>query len=63
MTRDFARFRDELAKLNGGETSSLHRSEPGARLKDEELDQAQALIAALQAALAPLESLVFLKAT
>ena len=37
------------------ETSSLHASEPRARLRDDELDQAQALIAALQKALAPLE--------
>ena len=56
LARDFARFRDELAKLRRGETSSLHGAEPRTRLSDEELDRAQALIAALQAALAPLES-------
>jgi ATP-dependent helicase/nuclease subunit B len=57
LARDFARFRVELAKLRCGETSSLHVSEQRARLGDKELDHAQALIAALQAALAPLESL------
>src|SRR6202045_666613 len=40
LAADFARFRDELRKLNSGETSSLHRAEPRARLKDPELDRA-----------------------
>jgi ATP-dependent helicase/nuclease subunit B len=57
LARDFTRFRGELAKLGSGETSSLHRSEPRTKLGDEELDQAQGLIAGLQAALLPLESL------
>jgi ATP-dependent helicase/nuclease subunit B len=57
LARDLARFRDELAKLRRGETSSLHGAEPRTRLSDEQLDRAQALIARLQAALAPLESL------
>jgi ATP-dependent helicase/nuclease subunit B len=57
LVRDFGRFRDELAKLRRGETSSLHSAEPRTRLSDAELDRAQALIARLQAALAPLESL------
>ncbi len=57
LVRDFARFRGELAKLRGGETSSLHASEPRTRLGNEDLDQAQRLIAQLQAALSPLESL------
>jgi ATP-dependent helicase/nuclease subunit B len=57
LARDFDRFRAELAKLRGGETSSLHPSEPRIRLRDKELDRAQSLIAALQRALAPLESL------
>jgi ATP-dependent helicase/nuclease subunit B len=57
LARDFARFRGELAKLRAGETSSLHASEPRTRLGDEDLDRAQRLIAQLQAALAPLESL------
>lgn len=57
LARDFVRFRAELAKLRRGEPSSLHAAEPRTRLTDEELDRAQALIAQLQAALAPLESL------
>jgi ATP-dependent helicase/nuclease subunit B len=57
LVRDFARFRAELVKLRSGATSSLHASEPRTRLGDEELDQAQGLIAALQAVLSPLESL------
>src|SRR6185312_1725423 len=57
LAHDLARFRSELAKLNDGEVSSLHRLEPRARLRDRELDRAQALISALQAALKPLESL------
>ena len=56
LAADFARFRDELRKLRNGETSSLHHAEPRARLKDRELDQAQALIAALGKALTPLEA-------
>jgi ATP-dependent helicase/nuclease subunit B len=57
LAYDFARFRDELKKLNNGETSSLHRAEPRTRLREGELDSAQGLIASLQAALSPLESL------
>ena len=57
LARDFARFCEELAKLNRGETSSLHRAEPRTRLRERELDQARQLIKALQAALAPLENL------
>jgi ATP-dependent helicase/nuclease subunit B len=57
LARDFARFCQELAKLNGGETSSLHRAEPRTRLRDRELDMARQLMAALQGALAPLENL------
>jgi ATP-dependent helicase/nuclease subunit B len=57
LARDFDRFRQELKKFRAGETSSLHRSEPRARLKDDELDRAHQLIMQLQAALAPLESL------
>jgi ATP-dependent helicase/nuclease subunit B len=55
LARDFDRFRAELRKLRSRETSSLHASEPRAKLRDDELDQAQALITALQKALAPLE--------
>ena len=57
MARDFDRFRVELRKLRSHETSSLHASEPRAKLKDNELDEAQALITALQRALAPLETM------
>ncbi|MDI1264591.1 MAG: double-strand break repair protein AddB, partial [bacterium] len=58
LARDFDRFRMELAKLNRNETSSLHRAEPRARLKDDELNQARALISDLQKALEPLEIIV-----
>ena len=57
LARDFARFRDEHARLHQGEASSLHRAEPRARLSPEQLDRAGALIAQLQTALAPLENL------
>ncbi|MBR0824762.1 double-strand break repair protein AddB [Bradyrhizobium manausense] len=57
LSREFARFRDELSKLWREEASALHRSEPRARLKAEDLDRIQALIAALQTALAPIENL------
>jgi ATP-dependent helicase/nuclease subunit B len=57
LARDFERFRAELVKLNSGETSSLHRQEQRTRLRDDELNQAQVLIAKLQAALAPLEGM------
>jgi ATP-dependent helicase/nuclease subunit B len=57
LSRDFARFRAELAKLRRGETSSLHAAEPRTRLGDAALDRAGQLISALQAALSPLESL------
>jgi ATP-dependent helicase/nuclease subunit B len=55
LARDFDRFRVELKKLRSHETSSLHAAEPRARLRDDDLDQARALIAALQKALEPLE--------
>jgi len=57
LADDFARFRSELGKLRNGEASSLHNAEPRVRLKNEELDRAARLIAALQKALAPLENL------
>jgi ATP-dependent helicase/nuclease subunit B len=56
LAQDFSRFRSELTKLRNKEVS-LHASEKRARLDHSELDRAQALIAALQAALAPMESL------
>src|SRR3954462_6333706 len=55
LARDFDRFRVELRKLRSHDTSSLHASEPRAKLRDDELNQAQALIAALEMALSPLE--------
>jgi ATP-dependent helicase/nuclease subunit B len=55
LARDFNRFRAELRKLRSHEASSLHAAEPRAKLRDDELDHAQALIAALQKALEPLE--------
>src|SRR5690242_9766072 len=57
LSRDFTRFRTEHDRLRQGEASALHPAEPRARLSPEALDQAQALIAALQKALAPLENL------
>ncbi|WP_407149470.1 double-strand break repair protein AddB [Bradyrhizobium sp. ORS 86] len=57
LARDFERFRAELTKLRNGETSSLHVAEQRARLRDHDLNQAQGLIAKLQAALAPLEGM------
>jgi len=57
LQHDLARFRAELEKLRRGETSSLHGSEPRARLRDQALNRAEGLIAALQAALSPLETL------
>jgi ATP-dependent helicase/nuclease subunit B len=57
LAKELARFRNELAKFRRGETTALHASEPRTKLKDAELDQTQALIARLQAALAPLENI------
>ncbi len=57
LAREFARFRNELGKLRRRETSSLHASEPRARLNDAALDRAQSLIDRLQKALAPVEGL------
>jgi len=57
LAQDLARFRLELAKLRAGETSALHGAEPRTRLSDQEIDGAHRLIALLQKALAPLESL------
>jgi ATP-dependent helicase/nuclease subunit B len=55
LARDFVRFREELGKLRRNEASTLHYAEPRTKLKDADLDYAQALIAKLQTALAPLE--------
>ena len=57
LVKEFARFRTELARLRHGEASALHPSEPRTRLTEPELDAAHALVARLQAALAPLEGI------
>jgi ATP-dependent helicase/nuclease subunit B len=57
LAKSLVRFRLELVEFRAGKTSTLHGSEPRTRLKDEDLDKAQWLIACLQAALAPLESI------
>jgi ATP-dependent helicase/nuclease subunit B len=57
LAKDFARFRDELARLRRGEASTLHRTEPRTKLNDTELDAAGALIEKLQTALKPLEAI------
>lgn len=57
LAHDFDRFRSELKKLRNREASSLHGAEPRARLRDDELDKAHALIAALRKALLPLEEM------
>ena len=57
LATDFARFREELRKLDNNETSSLHRAERRARLRAHELDHAEALVTKLQTALAPLEEM------
>ena len=57
LAQDFARFRDELGKLRRREPSAIHHSEPRAQLEDADLDDVQALIANLTAALKPLEDL------
>jgi ATP-dependent helicase/nuclease subunit B len=50
-------FRGELAKLRDKQPSSLHRSDPRRFLNEGQLDAAAGLVAKLQSALAPLESL------
>ncbi|MBN9596156.1 MAG: double-strand break repair protein AddB [Afipia sp.] len=57
LAQDFARFRDELGRLRRKEPSAIHHSEPRAQLEDADLDDVQALIANLTAALKPLEDL------
>lgn len=57
LKQDFARFRDELGKLHRREASMLHAAEPRAKLAGERLDRTEDLIAELQTALAPLESI------
>src|SRR4051812_27363007 len=57
LAKSLVRFRLDLADFRAGKTSTLHGSEPRTRLKDEDLEKAKRLVACLQAALAPLESL------
>jgi ATP-dependent helicase/nuclease subunit B len=57
LLRDFTNFRAELVRFRNKEVSSLHGSERRTRLHDSQLDHVRALIAALQAALAPMENL------
>ena len=57
LARDFATFRAELAKLHRAEESAIHATEPRAKLREPELDEAAALIEALAAALASLENI------
>jgi ATP-dependent helicase/nuclease subunit B len=57
LARDFAKFREELAKLKRKEPSSLHGSEPRAKLSHGDLEEAEALIGLLRSALKPLETL------
>ncbi|MDB5520576.1 MAG: helicase/exodeoxyribonuclease subunit, partial [Tardiphaga sp.] len=56
LMQDFARFRDDLARLHAKELSGIHPSEPRAKLKHAALDEAGALIVALRDALAPFEA-------
>ena len=57
LAEDLARFRGELKQFRNKEVFSLHGSEKRAWLQDWQIDRAQALISALQTALAPMESL------
>jgi ATP-dependent helicase/nuclease subunit B len=51
------RFREELRKFRRKEPTDLHGSDPRTKLKDAELDAAQAFVTALATAVAPLEGL------
>lgn len=57
LTRYFARFREEHAKLARGEFSSLHPTEPRASLKTERLDAVQEFIGRLCEAIKPLDDI------
>ncbi len=61
VAHDFDRFRTELRKFSNREISSLHASEARTQLRHDDLDRAQSLIAALQKALSPLESMTSAK--
>jgi ATP-dependent helicase/nuclease subunit B len=56
LAQDLATFRRQLVRLNSGESSTLHRAEPRARLQPDALAAAGQLIDKLREALAPLES-------
>src|SRR6516164_4109609 len=57
LAHALAAFRAELAKLRRGEASDLHPSDPRASLSAPDLDAADAFVARLRAALAPLDGL------
>jgi len=57
LEREFARFATEIEKFRRQQPCSLHRSEPRARLSEEDVAGIAALIAALGQALAPMEAL------
>src|SRR5260221_63925 len=57
LPKSFFRFGLPLAEFRAGKTSTLQGSEPRTRFKDEDLDKAQWLIACLQGALSPLDSI------
>ena len=57
LAQDFARFREELAKLRRQEASTLHYTEPRTKLRNEQLIEAETLIAELREALVPLEGI------
>lgn len=52
-----ARFREELGKFRRKEPTDLHGSDPRTTIPDADLDAAQAFVASLAGALAPLEGL------
>jgi ATP-dependent helicase/nuclease subunit B len=56
LAHALATFRAELAKLRDGEASQIHHAEPRAKLHDDALARASALIDRIAAALAPLEN-------
>jgi ATP-dependent helicase/nuclease subunit B len=55
LANDFQRFREDLARHLRGEVSSVHPSEPRARLSAHALDDAGELVAAFNSILAPFE--------
>jgi ATP-dependent helicase/nuclease subunit B len=57
LANELGIFREELAKLRTNADSSIHRSEPRARLSDQRLDAVQVLVGRLTSALKPLEDI------